>query len=61
MPCDFSHNEAGRLILKVTTKGTSGNTVLIADLGTEQIMQGMGTLDTRLPPSLAQEFTILKT
>ena len=52
------HNEAGRLILKAITKGTSGNNVFIADLGTQENMQAMGALDTRLPPWLAQETTI---
>ena len=31
---------------------------LIADLGTQENMQAMGALDTRLPPWLAQETTI---
>ena len=52
------HNEAGRLILKAITKGTSGNNVFIADLGTQENMQAMGALDMRLPPWLAQETTI---
>ena len=52
------HNEAGTLILKTITKGTSGNNVFIADLGTQENMQAMGALDTRLPPWLAQETTI---
>ena len=51
------HNEAGRLILKAITKGTSGNNLFIADLGTQENMQAMGALDTRLPPWLAQETT----
>ena len=54
------HNEAGRLILKAITKGTSGNNVFIADLGTQENMQAVGALDTRLPPWLAQETTILE-
>ena len=54
------HNEAGRLILEAMTKGTSGNNGFIADLGTEQIMQAVGAPDTRLPPWLAQETTILE-
>ena len=49
------HNEAGKLILKAITKGTSGNNVSIAYLGTHEDMQAMGALDTRLPPWLAQE------
>ena len=52
------HNEAGRLILKTITKGTSGNNVFIADLGTQEDMQAMGALDTRLPSWLTQETTI---
>ena len=36
------HNEAGRLILKGITQGTSGNNVFIADLGTHENMQAMG-------------------
>ena len=52
------HNEAGRLILKAITKGTSGNNVFIADLGPQKNMQAMGALDTRVPPWLAQESTI---
>ena len=52
------HNKAGRLIIKAITKGTSGNNVFIADLGTQENMQAMGALDTRLPPWLAQETTI---
>ena len=52
------YNEAGRLILKAITKGTSGNNVFIADLGTQENMQAMTALDTRLPPWLAKETTI---
>ena len=52
------HNEAGRQILKEITKGTSGNIVFIADLGTQENMQAMGALAMRLPPWLAQENTI---
>ena len=52
------HNEASRLILKAITKGTSGNNVFIADLGTQETMRVTGALDTRLPPWLAQESTI---
>ena len=52
------HDEAGRLILKAVTKGTSGNNVFIADLGTQENMQAMGALATRLPPWLAQGTTI---
>ena len=52
------HNEAGRLILKAITKGTSGNKVFIAGLGTQENMQAMGAPDTRLPSLLAQETTI---
>ena len=37
------HNEAGRLILKAITKGTSGNNVFIADLGTQENMQANGS------------------
>ena len=48
------------MILKAITKGTSGNTVFIADLGTQENMQALGALDTRLPPWLAQETTILE-
>ena len=58
------HKEAGRLILKAITKGTSGNNIVInvfiADLGTQENMQAMGVLDTRLPHWLAQETTISK-
>ena len=35
------HNEAGRLIFKAITKGTSGNNGFIADLGTQENMQAM--------------------
>ena len=52
------HNEAGRLIIKAITKGTSGNNVFNADFGTQENLQAMGALVTRLPPWLAQETTI---
>ena len=52
------HNKAGRLILSAITEGTSGNNVFIADLGTQENMQAVGALDTRLPPQLAQQTTI---
>ena len=43
------------LIIKAIAKATSGNNVFIADLGTQENMQAMGALDTRLPAWLAQE------
>ena len=43
------HNEAGKSILKAIAKGTDGNNVIIADPGTEQIVQKMGAFSTSLP------------
>ena len=52
------HNKAGRLIFKAIMNGTKGNNTFIADLGTQECMQGMGAMDTRLPPWLASASTI---
>ena len=52
------YSPEGALIIKAITKETSGNNVFIADLGTQENMQAIRTLDARLPPWLAQETTI---
>ena len=52
-----STQQSQQIDLKAITKGASGNSVFIADLGTQDTMQAMEALDTRLPPWLAQETT----